>query len=650
MPRPLVLGNGSLLVAIDPEYCIRDLYFPRVGYPNHLNGFPINMGVWVEDQFAWCNGDGWKRTLAYVEGTLVGKVTLEHDAFQLRLEILDAVAPQEPIFVRRLRVHNLKNERREVRLFFTQDLRINESDIGDTAFFDPFLDSMVHYKGHAYFLFSGATSDGGIYEYAAGIKDFGGMEGTWRDAEDGNLSGNPIAQGSVDSTFSIQAHIGPKKVADARYWFICGHGLDEVSNHYHNLIKAGFNEEIDEATRYWRAWSNRPAEGLDSLPEGIRRLFRQSLLIIRTQIDNGGAVIAANDTDIMKTNRATYSYMWPRDGAFVSYVLDRMGYQQLSRRFFRFCKTVLPKDRPILLHKYGPDGSVGASWHPWIVDGKPEVPFQEDESALTIHSLWEHYAKHQDLEFLGELYDSFVVPVTDFMMRYRDPGTGLPLPSYDLWEERRGVHAFTVGAVAAALRSAAKIADALGDERSAAYKTCSDEVVHAIEKYLFDDQRGVFYRRVEPSSAHQLVPDKTIDASLLGLINLKIFEADNPRVASTIEAVENALTVHSSVGGLARYEGDYYFRESDRYPGNPWIICTLWLAQAKLFTAKKKADLKQPLQTLNWVVSHAASTGVLPEQLNPDTGEPLSVSPLTWSHAEFVNTVLDVLAKKRELG
>jgi hypothetical protein len=30
---------------------------------------------------------------------------------------------------------------------------------------------------------------------------------------------------------------------------------------------------------------------------------------------------------------------------------------------------------------------------------------------------------------------------------------------------------------------------------------------------------------------------------------------------------------------------------------------------------------------------------VLPEQLNPYDGSPLSVAPLTWSHAQFVSAV-----------
>jgi glucoamylase len=52
------------------------------------------------------------------------------------------------------------------------------------------------------------------------------------------------------------------------------------------------------------------------------------------------------------------------------------------------------------------------------------------------------------------------------------------------------------------------------------------------------------------------------------------------------------------------------------------------------------------LQTRNcgvlaWVLAHQMPSGVLAEQLDPLTGTPLSVSPLTWSHAALVRTVAD---------
>jgi GH15 family glucan-1,4-alpha-glucosidase len=41
--------------------------------------------------------------------------------------------------------------------------------------------------------------------------------------------------------------------------------------------------------------------------------------------------------------------------------------------------------------------------------------------------------------------------------------------------------------------------------------------------------------------------------------------------------------------------------------------------------------------------------GVMAEQVNPFTSEPLSVSPLTWSHAEYILTVRWYIGKYHRL-
>lgn len=48
--------------------------------------------------------------------------------------------------------------------------------------------------------------------------------------------------------------------------------------------------------------------------------------------------------------------------------------------------------------------------------------------------------------------------------------------------------------------------------------------------------------------------------------------------------------------------------------------------------------------------NHALSSGVLAEQVDPHTNEPLSVSPLTWRHATFVAAVQSWLAAQTRLG
>jgi hypothetical protein len=37
------------------------------------------------------------------------------------------------------------------------------------------------------------------------------------------------------------------------------------------------------------------------------------------------------------------------------------------------------------------------------------------------------------------------------------------------------------------------------------------------------------------------------------------------------------------------------------------------------------------------------------EQMNPFTGAPLSVAPLTWSHAVYIDTLLQYTAKRHEI-
>jgi GH15 family glucan-1,4-alpha-glucosidase len=107
------------------------------------------------------------------------------------------------------------------------------------------------------------------------------------------------------------------------------------------------------------------------------------------------------------------------------------------------------------------------------------------------------------------------------------------------------------------------------------------------------------------------------------------------------------------VGGFARYVDDPYFRmtpDIERVPGNPWLICSLWLADHKIAAARQRADLRPALDLLHWVESKRLSSGLLPEQLHPFSGEPLSVAPLAWSHAAFVNCVLAYVARYRALA
>jgi ferredoxin len=119
-----------------------------------------------------------------------------------------------------------------------------------------------------------------------------------------------------------------------------------------------------------------------------------------------------------------------------------------------------------------------------------------------------------------------------------------------------------------------------------------------------------------------------------------------------MRAIEQQLWIKTKVGGVARYENDNYHRvssDTQSVPGNPWFICTLWLADYFIARAKTPAELKAALPIFEWTASHALESGVLAEQVHPYTNEPISVSPLTWSHATVVSTVINYLEKLEEL-
>ncbi len=637
-----------MLVNFDDRLSMRDLYYPRVGQSNHILGHRNSIGVWVDGAFDWVHGPKWKRTIRYEPDTLVSHVTATHQEIAVKLEARDAVHYREDIFLRKMIVHNLMPSEREVRVFFNHDFCIDESDIGDTSLYDMSTDAILHYKRDKCLLMSGRTGEHGVFQYANGTKRFGGVEGTWRDAEDGWLEGNPIAQGSVDSTISFRINLGPLGDAVLYYWIAAGSGFDDVRRLHRLVCKEGVEELLKQTRVYWRSWLGKAERDFLDLSARAVDLFRRSLLIVRTQIDRGGAITAANDSDILHFNRDHYSYMWPRDGALVAYALDAAGYTELTREFFKFCARGISRGG-YLWHKYHPDGSVGSSWHPWLSSDGPQLPIQEDETALVLWSLWHFFQMDRDLEFVESLYDCFIKPAAEFMCNYRDKATGLPLESYDLWEERRGVYTFTASAVWAGLRAAARFARIFGEESHARkFRKSAGEVREGILEHLYMPELGRFARGIYRVKG-EICYDTTLESSLYGVHAFRVLPPDDPRVVSTMKQIESGLAVRTSVGGYARYEGDEYFGSGVDVPGNPWIIASLWIAEYHISKARREHDFGRAREIIEWVADRALSSGVLPEQLHPTSGKPLSVAPLTWSHSTYVLTVLKYLEARNDI-
>lgn len=651
MAKSLAFGNGMLLICLDQFGRVRDLFFPHVGLENHVGGhYAHRIGVWTEGQFSWLDDGSWgvsvRSDIAYT-----GFVLAFSQRLGIEISITDALSNEKNIFVRKIKVRNAMDREREIRIFFNHQFEIYHSEKGDTAFYDPATNTVIHYEGRRAFLANAFSGEKGFDDYTVGVFELEGKEGTFRDAEDGVLAKNTIEHGRVDSTIGMTLRIGGESVKTLHYWLAVGYSVEEVKELNEYILEHTPDNVMKSARDYWHAWVERNKSQFYGLGENVIDLFKKSQLYLRSHVDRHGGIIASGDSDMLQAGRDTYAYVWPRDAAYVSVALDWIGDLHSARKFFNFCNKVITKDG-YLMHKYRVDGSLGSSWHGWIVDGKAELPIQEDETALILWALWEHWIATKDLDYIESIYHSLIRKAGIFLSSYRDPYTGLPRPSYNLWEEKFGVHTYTAATVYAGLRVAARFAEILGKERSEHnFDSVAEEMRQAILKHLYNPEDGSFYRALVIDPAGLTIYDRTIDSSsAYGIFLFGVLPSDDERLVKAMKLTKERLTVRTPVGGIARYEGDDYYRSGHDIPGNPWFITTLWQTQYAIALAKNDHDLEVVRADLNWAERCALRTGTLSEQLNPYTREQIGAAPLTWSHAEYIRTVVMYMRKIEELG
>jgi len=651
MPRSLVLGNGNLLICYDRHGQVRDFYFPHVGLENHTANCVHKIGAWVDGDFAWFSDPSWMIEINYEKSSLVGDVEAKNARLGISVSLRDVVYNEENIYIRQVTVTNETDKKKDVKIFFGQEFHVGGVSHSNTAYYDPDLNAIIHYRGSRVFLVSGKKGDRSFDDYSIGLFNLEGLAGTWKDAEDGVLSKNPVEHGSVDSVVGFSDTIKGKESMSFYYWIVAARSVPLAKGlHAHIALKTPAH--IKETTSsYWHAWVNKLDIDFGDFGDAVVNLFKKSLLIVRTHVDEKGAVIASGDSDVLQHGLDTYSYMWPRDAAITVLALDRAGYPEVTGPFFEFTDDVLT-EHGYLLHKYQADKSLGSSWHPWIYKGKRQLAIQEDETATVLYALWWHYQKNKNLEFIEKIYNSFIRKTGDFLYAYREEKTGLPFGSYDLWEEKFGTSAYTVSTVYAGLIAASNFARILGKrDDMQKYYAGAKEVQGGLIKYLYNPEKKFFYKLVDFREGMKY--DDTIDiSSVYGPFRFGVLSPFDIHITESFNTLKQILCCNiqvGKVGGVVRYTHDSYRMVYKDIVGNPWFITTLWLYQYEIAVSKNEEELRQVKNSLKWICRHALKSGILSEQIDPMTGEQISVAPLIWSHAEFLNTIMDYLEKEKAL-
>ncbi len=647
MARPIVLSNGELHVGLNKFGVVHDLYYPYVGFENHSAGTGLRhkLGVFVDGEASWTDSDpAWTFEFRYPHNALIGHTVAKNDRIGIMLEFDDAVDAEMSVLIRNIHVINHSEHTREIKLYLHQAFAIGDSRSNtDTAQYLPDSDAILHYRGRRAFVIGGCTDEKPFDQFTIGLFGDDEHEGSFRDAEDGELMGNVVEHGRVDSIVGFTLHVDAHSSERVHYWIAAGMSTREALYIHRQVQEQGVHSRIHKTAQWWHEWLQPAIDAASRLPKDYQERFVESAMIIKSQMDKRGAIIASTDSTLLNYSKDGYAYSWPRDGANVVWPLIRLGYYQEAYRFFEFCQRGLHPSG-YLMHKYRADGALGSSWHPYVHGDTVAPPIQEDETALVVFVFVQFYNLSKDSTLIKDFYHSMIKPMANFMAEFIDETTGLPKPTYDLWEERYMINTHTTSVTYAGLLAASELATVAGDEESAVkWRNAADDVQHAAHKHLFNEARQVFYRGVSVENG-EVKYDETIDtAAIFSAFMFGLFGAESHELKASIATTAKVFGTSSENPGLPRYENDEYRRSDPSINGNWWYITTLWQAQYDI----DQGNIDSAHSIIKWVHEHMLTTGMMGEQINPLTHEVIAPAPLTWSHAEYLGTLIDLLGRER---
>jgi len=192
--------------------------------------------------------------------------------------------------------------------------------------------------------------------------------------------------------------------------------------------------------------------------------------------------------------------------------------------------------------------------------------------------------------------------------------------------------------------AAADLAEAASDSDNAVkWRSAADDILAAARRHLYNAERRAFYKGVRVKDGVLTYNDTFDMSSVFGAFMFGLFPIGSEELTATVETLKQTFGVNDGAIGLPRYENDSYCRVDHNTTGNPWFITSLWLAQYHIETDQHEAAMR----IIDWVRDHASSTGIFSEQLSPIDESFVSVAPLTWSHAEYIASLLDTITEKK---
>ena len=402
------------------------------------------------------------------------------------------------------------------------------------------------------------------------------------------------------------------------------------SGNDHPLDEQFAAERLRETTAFWEAWSALSTYG-GAYPEAVER---SALTLKALTYAPTGALLAAATSSLPEAiggpRNWDYRFTWLRDASFALYALGIIGYREEATYFKDWLEwATAGRARDLqLMYGLGGERRLTEQELPHLAGYRGSRPvrigngaagqFQLDVFGEVMDSA------HLFRRFGGELdpeYWEFLRRVVEFV------GDHWHEPDEGLWEARaeRRHHVFSKVMCWVAIDRAIRAARALdlpGDIE--AWRALRAEIRADVLAHGYDAERGAF---VQSYGSHNL------DASALMLPLVGFLRPTDPRMESTIRAIERELT--SPEGLVYRYRG---FDDGLEGGEGTFVICTYWLADNLILLG----EVDRARELFELLLRCRNDLGLLSEEIEAGTLGLLGNFPQSFSHMGLINTAVQL--------
>lgn len=383
-------------------------------------------------------------------------------------------------------------------------------------------------------------------------------------------------------------------------------------------IGAAAERAIRDTVAYWQEWSS----GIPCAPKHRGAVERSALTLKLLTFAASGGVVAAPTTSLPEAigseRNWDYRHVWIRDASrSVIALLDRGHHEDAKAYLFWMANaTRLTSPRVDTLYALNGERARRETEVPGLRGYAGSLPVRRGNAAAEQLQL-DNWGYLVDAAFVfaertGELPWDLWASVRDFVSF---AATNWRRPDHGIWEIRDRPRHFVHSKVMCwvALDRGLRLARLLREDAPfAGWERERDEIRAAVLLHGIDDERGTFRRAFD---------DPAIDAALLEIPIVGFLPGVDERVSATIERIRTELG-HDDL--IMRYRAD------DGLSGEEgaFLPCSFWLAHALVCAGKRD----EAADVFERACGRANDVGLLPEEIDPVTGDLLGNFPQGLSH------------------